>query len=409
MRLAPGVGGGDAGFSLLELLVAMAVTMTLTAAVLEVMSPLLSQFHAAPEAIDAQQRLRVACELIARDLSMAGAGMYSGESPPGLDSFMAPVLPRRVGRTSPDAPGAFHANPRCPSRCASAVTIVYVPATAAQTTIANALPAGAADVTVSARPGCPAGAGPCGFAVGARVAVLDQDQGADVYAVTKVTGASLSLYPRDSDTHSHAAESWITEVISHTYYLEDDGAATFRLRQFDGYKSDLPLVDDVVDFGVELMGDPSLPKLLRPASATLPASVTYGPAPPRVDTAVPPWAAGENCMFTVDGDGRQIPRSELALVGTPGGALVSLPAASLVDGPWCPSGAAGANRYDADLLRVRQLRVTLRVQAAAAVFRGPAGVLFRHAGTARSGSRYVPDLEVRFDVTPRNLNSGTLR
>jgi hypothetical protein len=75
----------------------------------------------------------------------------------------------------------------------------------------------------------------------------------------------------------------------------------------------------------------------------------------------------------------------------------------LVDGPWCPD-EAHPNRFDADLLRVRRIAVTLRVQAASASLRGPAGTLFVHGGSARSGDRFVPDQEIRFDVTPRNLN-----
>ena len=62
------------------------------------------------------------------------------------------------------------------------------------------------------------------------------------------------------------------------------------------------------------------------------------------------------------------------------------------------------NRFDADLLRIRRVRVTLRVQTAVASLRGPAGVLFTNGGLSRSGGRSVPDLEMQFDVTPRNLN-----
>ncbi len=86
-------------------------------------------------------------------------------------------------------------------------------------------------------------------------------------------------------------------------------------------------------------------------------------------------------------------------------------ASMLTDGPWCPadtntSGDEMPNKYDADMLRVRQVRITLRVQVANAVLRGPAGTLFRHGGTSRGGERYIPDQEVRFDVSPRNLNLG---
>jgi hypothetical protein len=77
----------------------------------------------------------------------------------------------------------------------------------------------------------------------------------------------------------------------------------------------------------------------------------------------------------------------------------------LTDGPWCPN-AVATNRFDADLLRVRKIRVTLRVQSALASLRGPAGTLFLKGGTARAGERFVPDLEVQFDIAPRNMNLG---
>jgi hypothetical protein len=84
---------------------------------------------------------------------------------------------------------------------------------------------------------------------------------------------------------------------------------------------------------------------------------------------------------------------------------VELTAAVLTDGPWCPNSLT-PNRFDADLLRIRRVRVIVRVQSALASLRGPAGALFLKAGTARAGDRYVPDLEVQFDITPRNMNFG---
>src|SRR5262245_51163356 len=62
--------------------------------------------------------------------------------------------------------------------------------------------------------------------------------------------------------------------------------------------------------------------------------------------------------------------------------------------------------YD-EALPIRSVRVTLRVQAAVAALRGPSGALFARAGTSTVASRWAPDLEVRFEVAPRNLNLGT--
>jgi hypothetical protein len=81
------------------------------------------------------------------------------------------------------------------------------------------------------------------------------------------------------------------------------------------------------------------------------------------------------------------------------------PNTSLTDGPWCPD-PNNVNKWDADLLRIRKITVTLRVQAALAALRGPAGTLFTNAGTSRGANSYAPDQEVKFDVAPRNVNLG---
>jgi hypothetical protein len=46
------------------------------------------------------------------------------------------------------------------------------------------------------------------------------------------------------------------------------------------------------------------------------------------------------------------------------------------------------------------------VQAAVASLRGPAGVFFMRGGTSTSSQRYVPDQEIKFSVTPRNMTLG---
>jgi len=153
------------------------------------------------------------------------------------------------------------------------------------------------------------------------------------------------------------------------------------------------------------MGDAAPPVLRAPVTDPIGPWTTYGPKPPAlgVDVASDSWPAGENCTFTVDpASGLHV--SRLATLGGPG-TLTALDAAQLSDGPWCPD-ATNINRYDADLHRVRQIRVTFRVQTGVANLRGPAGVLFSRAGTGRLSDRLVPDQAVQFDVTPRNLNLG---
>jgi hypothetical protein len=55
-----------------------------------------------------------------------------------------------------------------------------------------------------------------------------------------------------------------------------------------------------------------------------------------------------------------------------------------------------------DQFHPREVELTLRVEAASASMRGPAGALFRRAGTAVRSASWVPDIELRTTVGVRN-------
>ena len=180
------------------------------------------------------------------------------------------------------------------------------------------------------------------------------------------------------------------QVITKTYWLKrDDSSATDQLMMSSGAGPDVPVVDNVVALGFEYDGD-----------AEPPTIETYGPKPSPV--AVAPYAAGENCVFVQDGS--ELPAPRMPALGLPG-SLVKLGAEQLGDGPWCPDSAA-PDRWDADLLRIRVVHVSLRVQAGLASLRGPASTLFMHGGTSLRAAALVPDIEIHFQVTPPNLSLG---
>jgi hypothetical protein len=107
-------------------------------------------------------------------------------------------------------------------------------------------------------------------------------------------------------------------------------------------------------------------------------------------------------VFATDAAGAPVPRLAM-LAGGASGALVPLAAAELTDGPWCPD-PSSPNRWDADLLRIRLVRVAVRVESADPSLRGPAGVLFARGGTSTRASTWLPDRQVAFAVAPRNVN-----
>jgi prepilin-type N-terminal cleavage/methylation domain-containing protein len=393
----------DAGFTLVEMLIAMAVMLLILGGVFQAFNPAPGSFRTQPEVADLQQRLRVGNERLYSGLVVAGAGIYSGQALGTLGQFFAPVLPYLVGALHNDpAAGVYFRT--------DAITIFHVPTTASQCTIRDRMPQPSSEVKVNAEPGCPANDPLCGFDVGMRVIIFDGSS-FDFFTITEVQSDALHLQHRPPINPADFSKAYdvgavISQVNTDAYYWRQDPATnTFQLMHYDLFQNDVPLIDDVVNLRFEYMGDAAPPVLKAPVTDPIGPWTTYGPKPPAlgVDVASDNWPAGENCTFTVDpASGLHV--SRLATLGAPG-TLTALDATQLSDGPWCPD-EDDINRYDADLHRVRQIRVTFRVQTGVAILRGPAGVLFSRAGTGRLSDRLVPDQAVQFDVTPRNLNLG---
>jgi hypothetical protein len=323
----------DAGFSIVELTVALALTLLVAAAVGAMADASRTAFAAQPERADMQQRLRVGVDTLAHDLMSAGGGSPVGGERGPLADVLPPVMPFRRGASGSDPPGTF---------AMDTITVIGVPATAAQTTLAAELSPGAATLRVMPTAGCTDGVSLCGFAPGMTVLVFDPAGAFDLFAVTDVfDGAQQIGVAPDDSSSAYAIGAAVVEASVHTYYLKADPIAhTSQLMLADGAGSAAPVLDHVVGLAFEYGGEAGAP-----------------------------------------------------IAGT-----------ELADGPWLPSAAAAA-RWDADLQRVRTVRVTLRVEAALDALRGPAGALFANRGTAASPRVWVPDEERRFTVALRNMGA----
>jgi prepilin-type N-terminal cleavage/methylation domain-containing protein len=397
------------GFSIVEMLIAMAVMLSITGAVFSIVNPSQGMFQSQTEVSDMQQRLRVTADTLYKDLVMAGGGSYQGQMSGSLLYTFAPVLPYRAGELNEDPPGTVKTD---------TLTVIYIPPTNAQTTLAtnpgNSL-TNSVETRVAPEAGCPAGDALCGFSEGMTVLIYDENGHSELFTITQIqdnnlnnikiqhNGEKLSYpFPMNPSTK-------IVQASTYTYFLKTDVAtSTFQLMRYDGGKgADVPVVDNVVGLSFRYFADPQPPQLNGSplTDKTVPAT-TYGPRPPVVGTNNGDgWPDGENCVFMFAGP-QLVPRLDVIGDGT---TLVELAPAKLADGPWCPgpAGAApGQGSWDADLLRVRKIQVTLRVQTALASLRGPASALFTYGGTSKEGTKWVPDQQMSFSVSPRNMNLG---
>lgn len=354
----------ERGFSFIEALIALTILLTALATLLQVAAGGQRLARSQSEASDLHQRARVAAETLHRDLARAGAGAGRGPLSIGLTAYFAPIVPARTGARRPD-----------PSLSAFAdrISIVYVAEGAWPSTLGVTV-TGADPIFIDAgSTGCPA-AGLCGFQEGTRALLFDAagvGAGHDLFTVTGITGALAHDAPNPPFASSYeAGRAFVVPVVQHIYYLD---RASRRLMVYDAYQGDMPLIDNVVDVRFEYYADSVPSSVARPAEGT--GSCVYGAGPPPV-----------------------------ALLDDLGGGLRPLSLSQLTDGPVC---GVGTGAFDGDLLRIRLVRATLRLQAAADDVRG-SGVLFARPGRSSSGDSYVPDYEITFDVAPRNMTPTVL-
>lgn len=353
----------DAGFSLVESLLATILMLVITGVVFGYVNPNTTISTAQPEAMDMQQRARVGSDMLFRDLFMAGAGVYAGPQTGTLMNFFAPIVPRKMGMTGADAYTVARPD---------AVTISYIPNSYSQTTIRQDMPQASAELKVNDIASCPKHDQLCGFEEGMSVLVFDEAGHFDFFTITQVQDDAAHIQHRGQDlSYPYQAGAIVTQADAHTYYFD---SVNKQLRHYDGYLTDVSVVDNVVGVTFEYFGDPSPPTK---------------PKPP-VGTA--------NCLY--DSGGTLL--GGLTTLTAAGGSLAPLPLSMLNDGPWC---GANGNRFDADLLRIRKVRARLRVQASKSSMRAT-GSDYTVAGTSKSALSALRDYTIEFDVSPRNMNLG---
>jgi len=331
------------GFTLAELLVAVALMSIVASAVAVLVTNTHQLASAQSRIMDAQQRARVIADTLGRDLRLAGAGLDRGPMFGPVNRAFSPIWPRRVGRLRADT--VETARP-------DVITLVHVPDTATQTTLAESDSAASGRVVLAP---CLGDAMPCPVVRGTTLALFDPPGRMDLLGVLAPPAGSTQVRSLGASAGAFEAGALVAEVVVRSYYFD---AAQGQLRLYDGDASDQPVVDAVASLTLEYFGTADPPQWPRPA----------------------PGDAG--CAYDAFGSWR----GGVTLVADDHG-LARLPLTLFRDGPWC---GAGGTAFDVDLLRVRRIRVV---------------VILRGTDVNDAGPAY----RVAFDITPRNLslNGGT--
>jgi prepilin-type N-terminal cleavage/methylation domain-containing protein len=207
----------ERGFTLVELLISMTIMVGITAAIFSIADPARGTFKQQPEVSDMQQRLRVGTSYMANDLMMAGAGAPAGGTLMGsLMNFFAPVQPIRTGMIASDLGQGIFYRP-------DAITIMYVPPNAPQTSVVEAMPQPSSELKVTDQPNCPHTSPLCGFHEGQRVIIFDETGSFDDMTLTQIQESPLHLQhnkaiPGNTLSKRYDVGSQIAVIEQRTFY-----------------------------------------------------------------------------------------------------------------------------------------------------------------------------------------------
>jgi hypothetical protein len=202
------------------------------------------------------------------------------------------------------------------------------------------------------------------------IVLVDGRGNFDLFVVLQTDGASATVRRLPGGTGAtYAGGTAVIPAEVRTVYWNPD---TYELRSDGGDRSDFPIVNDVVDMSLNYFGDPLPLTEPRPALGV------------------------ENCLY----DSAGALRAGQQVFEPAGATLAVLDMAVFEDGPWCGS---GSEPFDVDLLRIRTVRVTIRLQVGNALYRGEDARWFRNPGLATDSAHMVRDFVVDTSIAPRNL------
>lgn len=227
------------GFSLVELLVALAVCAVLSAVVAGVVPSARAAFDAAPAVLDLQQRSRTGVDVLAAAIRSAASDVASAAELGAFGSIVPAVI---ALSPSPDAGEAAF----------EALYMVTPVPNASQGVLDRDQPGPNGMLTLAAGPGCPAMGDVCGFTPGAVAAIADGGGRFDVFIVATTNSSRREITASLAFSSAYPAGSLVVEVDAHYFRLDDQDDGTRSLVRETAGGATQPVVDHVTAMRIEL-------------------------------------------------------------------------------------------------------------------------------------------------------------
>lgn len=229
LRAARYGGQGPRGFTVIELLIAMAIALLIAGALAGVVQPARAAFDRVPAELDLQQRGRTAIDVISQAVRSAGKNVAATHALGAL-SEIVPV----VSVTDPVASGGGFAT----------LTVIAPIADGAQGVLAANQPGGAGSLTLATAP-CPNVKDVCGFNRGMTAVITDGSGRYDVFMVASTVVSSRRLTADRSFPLAYSIGAAVVEIDQHTFSLAPQADGSFSLIRETAAGAVQPVVDFV--------------------------------------------------------------------------------------------------------------------------------------------------------------------
>jgi len=227
----------EGGFTVIELVIAMAIALLIAGAIAGVAPPARDAFERVPADLDLQQRGRTAIHALSQALRSAGQNVAATQALGPLSE----LLPS-VSVAAEDESGSF-----------TELTVIVPVPDAAQGRLAVAQSSPGASMTLAADH-CPNVNDTCGFTAGSTVVVADGAGHYDVFSIGAANAGPRRVTPASALSRSYPAGAVIVEADQLTFGLAEQPDGSYSLVRTTAAGAVQPIVDFVNGLAFDVIG-----------------------------------------------------------------------------------------------------------------------------------------------------------
>jgi prepilin-type N-terminal cleavage/methylation domain-containing protein len=217
------------GFTVIELLIALAIVMSITGVLAQLVEPARAAFDRVPAELDLQQRGRTAIDAISQVVRSAGKNVAATNGLGALSKIMAPI-----SLANPDQSGQSFAS----------MTAIVPVVDGAQGVLGADQNAAAGPLMLATTP-CPDVNEVCGFVRGVTAVIVDGSGHYEVFVVASTTAGSRMLTADRGFMRAYPAGSAVIEIDQYTFSLAVQADGSFSLVRATAAGAVQPMVDFV--------------------------------------------------------------------------------------------------------------------------------------------------------------------